>query len=66
VQNSLPERTWLESVSRGLFDERTKGLLPKREEVAALLREEIRDKLLNIVEKIVREQIERLTHELSA
>ncbi len=65
IQNSLPERVWLESVSRGLFDERTRGLLPKREEIVNMLREEINLKLLGTVEKIVREQIETITSDLS-
>ena len=64
IQGALPERVWLESVSRGLFDERTRGLLPKREEVVSLLREEIRLKFLDTVERIIREQIERLTSDL--
>lgn len=66
VQNTLPEKTWLESVSRGLFDEKTKGLLPTRDEVSVLLRQEIRGKLLDVVEKIVREQIEQITQDLSS
>jgi pilus assembly protein FimV len=65
VQNSLPEKVWLESVSRGLFDERTRGLIPKREEIVSMLREEIHVKLLDTVEKIIREQIESISSELS-
>jgi len=65
IQNSLPERVWLESVSRGLFDERTKGMLPPREEIVTMLREEIHLQLLNTVEKVIREQIEKITSELS-
>lgn len=65
IHDSLPERVWLETVSRGLFDERTRGTLPKKEEVVDLLRQEIRGKLLDAVEKTVREQIEKITTELS-
>ncbi len=66
IHESLPERVWLETVSRGLFDERTRGTLPKREEVVDLLRQEIRGKLLEAVEKTVREQIEKITADLSS
>jgi hypothetical protein len=66
VQNSLPERVWVESVSRGLFDEKTKGLLPDREQVVALLREEIQSKLLGTVEQIIRQEIEKITSGLSS
>jgi len=66
IENSLPERVWLETVSRGLFDERTRGSLPKKDEIVSMLRQEIRGKLLDAVEKAVREQIERITAELSA
>ncbi|MBI5570868.1 MAG: response regulator [Desulfomonile tiedjei] len=65
VRNSLPERVWLESVSRGLFDERTKGVLPGREEVIAVLREEVRSQLLTTIEKLIREQIEKVTAGIS-
>jgi DNA-binding response OmpR family regulator/tetratricopeptide (TPR) repeat protein len=65
IQNSLPERTWLESVSRGLFDDRARGMLPKTEEVVELLKEEIRGKLLETVEKTIKSQIEKITSELS-
>lgn len=66
IENSLPERVWLESVSRGLFDERTKGLLPNRDEVVGMLREEIQLKLLDTVEKIVKEQIEKITADMES
>jgi DNA-binding response OmpR family regulator len=66
IHDSLPERVWLETVSRGLFDERTRGALPKREEVVDLLRQEIRGKLLDAVEKAVKEQIEKIAAELSS
>ena len=65
IRNSLPERVWLETVSRGLFDERTRGMLPKREEIVTMLREEIHLKLLDTVERLIREQIEKITSELS-
>jgi hypothetical protein len=55
----------LESVSRGLFDEHAKGLLPKRDEVVSIIREEIRSKLLTIVERVIQEQIMKITSELS-
>jgi hypothetical protein len=64
VRDSLPERVWLESVSRGLFDERTRGVLPNREEVVTLMREEIQSQLFNAVEKIVKQQIERIASDL--
>ncbi|MBI4961723.1 MAG: response regulator [Desulfomonile tiedjei] len=66
IHESLPERVWLETVSRGLFDERTRGSLPKKEEVVDLLRHEIRGKLLEAVEKTVREQIEKISTDLSS
>jgi CheY-like chemotaxis protein len=66
LENSLPERVWLESVSRGLFDERTKGVLPTREEVVVLLRQEIQVKMLDAVERIVQEQIKIITSGLEA
>ena len=65
IENALPERMWLESLSKGLFDERTRGLLPSKDEVAGILREEIRYKLLETVEKIVRAQLERISTELN-
>jgi hypothetical protein len=65
IHNALPERLWLESVSRGLFDEHAKGLLPKRDEVVSIIREEIRSKLLTIVERVIQEQIMKITSELS-
>lgn len=65
VQNSLPERVWVESVSRGLFDEKTKGLLPDREQIVALLREEIQSKMLSTVEKIIRQEIDKISSGLS-
>jgi hypothetical protein len=65
VQNSLPERVWLESLSRGLFDDRTKGVLPRREEVAGMIREEIHGKLLSAIEKIIREEIEKIASDLA-
>ncbi|HTY24607.1 MAG TPA: response regulator [Desulfomonilaceae bacterium] len=61
VQNSLPERIWVERVSRSLFDERSRGLLPNREEIVTLLREEIQSKMLDVVEKIIRQEIEKIT-----
>ncbi len=64
IENALPEKLWLESLSRGLFDERTRGLLPSKDEVAGILREEIRYRLLETVEKIVRAQLERISAEL--
>ncbi|HMK36471.1 MAG TPA: response regulator [Desulfomonilaceae bacterium] len=64
IRNSLPERTWLESLSRGMFDDRARGILPKKEEVVELLREEIRSKLLDTVEKAIKAQIEKITTEL--
>lgn len=66
IENSLPERVWLETVSRGLFDERTRGSLPKKDEIVALLREEIRGKLLDAVEKSVKGQIEKMTADLAS
>jgi DNA-binding response OmpR family regulator len=66
IENSLPERVWLETVSRGLFDERTRGSLPRKDEVVTLLREEIRGKLLDTVEKSIKEQIEKITAELAS
>jgi pilus assembly protein FimV len=65
IENALPERMWLESLSKGLFDERTRGLLPSKDEVAGILREEIRYKLLETVERIVRAQLERISTELN-
>jgi CheY-like chemotaxis protein len=38
---------------------------PEREEVMALLREEIEHKLLDTVEKVIREQIEKITSDIS-
>jgi hypothetical protein len=55
----------VESVSRGLFDERTKGLLPDREQVVALLREEIQSKMLSTVERIIRQEIDKISSGLS-
>jgi DNA-binding response OmpR family regulator len=66
IENSLPERVWLETVSRGLFDERTRGSLPRKDEIVTLLREEIRGKLLDTVEKSIKEQIEKITAELAS
>jgi DNA-binding response OmpR family regulator len=66
LENSLPERVWLESVSRGLFDERTKGVLPSREEVVKMLRQEIQVKMLDAVERIVKEQIKMITSGLES
>ena len=64
IQNSLPERTWLESISRGLFDDRTRGILPEKTEVVSLLREEIRMRLLDNIEKIVKSQLDQITSDL--
>ncbi|MGO9121856.1 MAG: response regulator [Desulfomonilaceae bacterium] len=61
VQNNLPERVWVERISRSLFDERTRGLLPHRDEVITLIREEIQSKVLDMVERIIRQEIERIT-----
>jgi CheY-like chemotaxis protein len=38
---------------------------PEREEVMALLREEIEHKLLDTIEKVIREQIEKITSDIS-
>jgi hypothetical protein len=38
---------------------------PEREEVMALLRKEIEHKLLDTVEKVIREQIEKITSDIS-
>ncbi len=61
IQNNLPERVWVERISTSLFDERTRGLLPQRDEVISLIREEIQSKVLDMVERIIRQEIERIT-----
>ncbi|MEW6112389.1 MAG: response regulator [Thermodesulfobacteriota bacterium] len=66
IQDALPEKIWLESLSRGLFDEKTKGVLPSKEEVGSLLREEIRARLLEIVEKVVKQEIARIAADLES
>jgi pilus assembly protein FimV len=66
IQDALPEKIWLESLSRGLFDEKTKGVLPTKEEVGTLLRDEIRARLLEIVEKVVKQEIARIAAELES
>lgn len=60
VQGSLPERMWIERISRSLFDERTRGMLPQRDEIVAMLREEIQSKALDMVERIIRQEIDRI------
>jgi len=61
VQGSLPERMWIERISRSLFDEKTRGMLPERDEIVAMLREEIQSKALDMVERIIRQEIDRIT-----
>jgi hypothetical protein len=61
VQGSLPERMWTERISRSLFDEKTRGMLPQRDEIVAMLREEIQTKALDMVERIIRQEIDRIT-----
>jgi len=66
IQDALPEKIWLETLSRGLFDEKTRSVLPTKEEVGSLLREEIRARLLEIVEKVVKQEIGRIAAELES
>jgi predicted transcriptional regulator len=61
IENALPEKVWIESLSRGLFDEKAGRVLPKREEVAEMMRREIRDKMVEVMERLVRSEIERIT-----
>ncbi len=61
IQDSLPERAWLESVSRGLFDQRTQGVLPDKDHVITIIRNEIRDRTIETVEKMVRQMIDEIS-----
>jgi CheY-like chemotaxis protein len=61
IQDSLPERTWLESVSRGLFDQRTQGVLPDKDVVITIIRNEIRERTIETVEKMVRQMIDEIS-----
>jgi CheY-like chemotaxis protein len=65
IQDSLPERTWLESVSRGLFDQRTQGILPDKDHVITIIRNEIRDRTIETVEKMVRQMIDEISTGMS-
>jgi pilus assembly protein FimV len=66
IDNSLPERIWLESVSRGLFDERTRFVLPNKQEVTRMLRDEIQSRLLETVERVVKNHLDAISKDLDS
>jgi len=67
IVSVMPSKEEVSSALKAAIDGTVENLFsePEREEVMALLREEIEHKLLDTVEKVIREQIEKITSDIS-